>query len=91
MKFIFANDGTAVNVNHIVTIYVHRTSTPEGYVVRCRTTLSHAEYAADGAVLNLSSKLSDEATAQNFLDIIVKEMLDPRPTSHPDPDFDPSA
>lgn len=87
MKFIFANDGTAVNVAHIVTIYVHRTSQPEGYVVRCRTLLSGTQYGADHQVLNLSPLLADEATARNFLEFLVKDILDPST----DPPADASA
>ena len=73
--FIFAHDGTAVNVAHIVTISVRTVDKPEGYVVRCRTTLSDGQYAVEGAVLNLSGILADKVAAQTYLDAIVKDLL----------------
>lgn len=75
MKFIFATDGTAINVRHIVTIFVANTSKGDGYVVRCTTTLQNGEFVVQGSMLSLSPVLGSKELAQAYLDAVVKDIL----------------
>lgn len=69
MRFIFAHDGTAVNVAHIVTIESHIPWNSPGYVVRCR--------CVDGSSFALSPVLARKEDAQATIDAIVKGLLNP--------------
>lgn len=78
MNFIFTHDGTAVNVNHIVTIFVHSTSKPDGYVVRC-SLVPGLDY-----IMQLSPILPNLTDAQRWRDACIKDVLNPRPERSPD-------
>lgn len=72
-RFIFTHDGIAINVDHIVTIFLADSRHPEGCVVRCRTSLSGGEFISEHQVLNLSPVLADRETAQMWLNTCVKD------------------
>lgn len=76
-RFIFTPDGIAINVAHIVTIFVQKVDRTNQYVVRCRTSLDGREYVNAHALLNLSGPLPDLESAQMFLDASVKGLLNP--------------
>lgn len=77
MRFIYAHDGTAINVRHIITMFVQATSKGDGFVVRCRTSLSGGEYVIEHAIANLSPVLSGRDAAELWLKSVI-DKLSPR-------------
>lgn len=76
-RFLFAADGSAININHIVHIFLQEVAKPDGWVVRCRTLLVQTEYSQFASVLNLSPVLADKESAQAWLHTCIKDFIDP--------------
>jgi len=74
MRFVYAVDGTAINVAHIVTIYPKAVDRPKGFVIRCRTTLADGQYAVEHGVLTLSPVLEDEYNARLWMATVIDKL-----------------